>query len=59
MSAENKLQFARFSAGLILILLITASLLIVQQIQDGGLLDEAAHRLAIQYNSFSTGLAGK
>ena len=58
MSAENKLQFARFGAGLILILLVTAALLIYQQVQDG-MLDETAHRLAIQYNSFSTGLAGK
>ncbi|SFR36915.1 hypothetical protein SAMN04490243_1203 [Robiginitalea myxolifaciens] len=59
MTAENKLQIARFGAGLILILLVTAALLIYQQVQDGGMLEETAHRLSIQYNSFSTGLAGK
>ncbi len=58
MTTENKLQLARLSAGLILILLATAAILVYQQFQDG-MLDETAHRLSIQYNSFSSGLAGK
>lgn len=58
MTAENKLQLARLSAGLIIILLATAAILVYQQFQDG-MLEETAHRLSVQYSSFSNGLAGK
>lgn len=50
MYVENKLFLGRLSAGLFLILAVTLVILAVQTLQ-GGLLDEATHRLMISMNT--------
>ena len=58
MSSETKLLLARFSAGLLIIVLATGFVMLYEQMSSG-MFDEAAHRLSISYNSFSSGLVGR